>query len=74
MLCPYHNNKKKMDLILRLILRFHHILLISNCCSNGVKENVQAFDPASQPGTSEDETVQENSENSENERFYDAQS
>jgi hypothetical protein len=30
-----------MDLVLRLFLRFSHNLLISNCCSNGVKETVQ---------------------------------
>lgn len=30
-----------MDLVLRLFLRFSHNLLISNCCSNGVKETIQ---------------------------------
>lgn len=34
-----------MDLVLRLFLRFSHNLLISNCCSNGVKETIQETRP-----------------------------
>lgn len=34
-----------MDFVIRLFLRFSHILMISNCCSNGIKETVQETFP-----------------------------
>ena len=53
-----------MDFIIRLFCRWHHNLIVSNCCNNGLSLPKEVYDPSSDPGTPTSE---------ENDIYYDAQ-
>jgi len=45
-----------MDFIIRLFCRWHHNLIVSNCCNNGLSLPKEVYDPASAPVPSVRET------------------
>jgi hypothetical protein len=57
------------DFIFRLICRWHHNLIVSTCCNNGVSLQKEVFDPTE---TSVSSPTPESSE--EDDVYYDASS
>jgi hypothetical protein len=56
------------DLIFRLICRWHHNLIVSTCCNNGVSLQKEVFDPSQTDVSSTPESSEED------DLYYDASS